>query len=67
MAIPLQQNLSDQIHSNKIVIQITDTHLMEHPEQEFIQINPEQIFDIHTFVSLIICSEKQGNRNVKSL
>ena len=34
---------------------------------DWIQINPEQIFDIHTFVSLIICSEKQGNRNVKSL
>ena len=44
MAIPLQQNLSDQIHSNKIVIQITDTHLTEHREQEFIQINPEQNF-----------------------
>ena len=34
---------------------------------DWIQINPEQILDIHTFVSLIICSEKQGNRNVKSL
>ena len=34
---------------------------------DWIQINPEQIFDIHTFVSLIICSEKQGNRNVKSV
>ena len=34
---------------------------------DWIQINPEQIFDIHTFFSLIICSEKQGNRNVKSL
>ena len=34
---------------------------------DWIQINPEQILDFHTFVSLIICSEKQGNRNVKSL
>ena len=34
---------------------------------DWIQINPEQILDIHTFVSLIICSEKQGNRNVKSV
>ena len=34
---------------------------------DWIQSNPEQIFDIHTFVSLIICSEKQGNRNVKSV
>ena len=34
---------------------------------DWIQLNPDQILDIHTFVSLIICSEKQGNRNVKSV
>lgn len=34
---------------------------------DWIQINPAQILDMRTFVSLIICSEKQGNRNVKSL
>lgn len=28
----------------KIIIQITDTHLMEHPESTFVQINPEQSF-----------------------
>ena len=34
---------------------------------DWIQSNPEQIFDIHTFVSLIICSEKQGMQNAKTL
>lgn len=29
---------------NKIIIQITDTHLMDQPETEFVQINPEQNF-----------------------
>ena len=28
MAIPLQQDLSSHINNNKVVIQITDTHLM---------------------------------------
>lgn len=30
--------------SEKIIIQITDTHLMDHPDAEFVQINPEQSF-----------------------
>ena len=34
---------------------------------DWIQQNPDQILDTQTFVLLIICSEKQGNRNVKSL
>ena len=29
---------------HKIIIQITDTHLMDHPDTEFVQINPEQNF-----------------------
>ena len=37
-----------EIHQNqieeKIIIQITDSHLMEHPESSFVQINPEQSF-----------------------
>lgn len=28
----------------KIIIQITDTHLMDHPDTNFVQINPEQSF-----------------------
>ena len=39
MGTPLQKNRTD-----KLIIQITDTHLMDHPESEFIQINPEQNF-----------------------
>lgn len=34
---------------------------------DWIQQNPDQILDTQTFVLLIICSEKQGDRNVKSL
>lgn len=34
---------------------------------DWIQQNPDKILDTQTFVLLIICSEKQGNRNVKSL
>lgn len=34
---------------------------------DWIQQNPDQILDTSTFISLIICSEKQGNRNAKSL
>lgn len=44
MAIPLQQDLSSHINNNKVVIQITDTHLMEHYDDAFIQINPEHNF-----------------------
>lgn len=29
---------------DKIIIQITDTHLMDHPDTEFVQMNPEQSF-----------------------
>lgn len=39
MGILVQQHDSDIV-----IIQITDTHLMEHPDHEFIQINPEQNF-----------------------
>ncbi|WP_445114705.1 3',5'-cyclic-AMP phosphodiesterase [Acinetobacter sp. WZC-1] len=38
--------------TDQILIQITDTHLMDHPEAEFVQMNPEQTFhavmqDVH--------------------
>ncbi|SEL95747.1 3',5'-cyclic-AMP phosphodiesterase [Acinetobacter sp. DSM 11652] len=35
----IKQNKNDQL-----IIQITDTHLMDHPDTPFVQINPEQSF-----------------------
>lgn len=39
MGKPVQNNRTD-----KLIIQITDTHLMDHPDSEFIGVNPEQNF-----------------------
>lgn len=33
-----------EIHKDKVIIQITDTHLMDKPEAEFVGINPEENF-----------------------
>lgn len=30
---------------------------------DWVLLNPDQILDVKSFVGLIICSEKQGNRN----
>lgn len=30
---------------------------------DWVMLNPDQILDVKSFVGLIICSEKQGNRN----
>lgn len=34
---------------------------------DWLRINRDQVFDFPTFVSVIICSEKQGKRNAETL
>ena len=42
---PIQSsNTPSEAATDKVIIQITDTHLMEHPDAEFVRINPEQSF-----------------------
>ena len=33
-----------EFHKDRVIIQITDTHLMDRPEAEFVGINPEENF-----------------------
>lgn len=50
------QSLKTQ-SSDQIIIQITDTHLMDHPDAAFVQMNPEQSF--HAVIADILDNYSQ--------
>lgn len=40
----MQSKILQQTDKDKVIIQITDTHLMDKPDAKFVGINPEESF-----------------------